>query len=249
MSDFVLRAIVQEVTPAGALVRDWDSMGEIAAVETTVPICFRSRGPGNDYLSSIHPNAVDVKANGPGSADDQLIVSARHNDAVYGIRFESEAVDWKLGGTPTPQSLTIVGDPLGGPRRQHDVRVLPNGHITMFDNRTNFTTATVPFATVTGAARFVEYAIDETAHTATLVRQISNPFGFFSGATGSARVQSDGGVVICWGALPGTVFSEYDAAGQVVFEVHMQGLNSSYRAVKEPLGSFDVGELRQTAGG
>ncbi len=119
----------------------------------------------------------------------------------------------------------------------------------MFDNRTNFTTATVPFATVTGAARFVEYAIDETANTATLVRQISNPLGFFSGATGSARVQPDGGVVICWGALPGTVFSEYDAAGQVVFEVHMPGFNSSYRTVKEPLGSFDIDELRATSGG
>ena len=98
-------------------------------------------------------------------------------------------------------------------------------------------------------ARFVEYAIDETANTATLVRQISNPNGFFSGATGSARVQPDGGVVICWGALPGTVFSEYDAAGNVVFEVHMPGLNSSYRTVKEPLGSFDINELRATSGG
>ena len=249
-SDFVLRAVVQEVTPAGTLVRQWDSTGDIALSETTVPICFQfPAATGDDYLSSIHPNAVDLKANGPGTADDQLIVSARHNDAVYGIRFDSQAVDWKLGGTTTPQSLTIVGDPLGGPRRQHDVRVLPNGHITMFDNRTNFTTATVPFATVTGAARFVEYAIDETAHTATLVRQISNPFGFFSGATGSARVQPDGGVVICWGALPGTVFAEYDAAGQVVFEVHMPGLNSSYRTVKEPLASFSLATLRATSGG
>ena len=29
----------------------------------------------------------------------------------------------------------------------------------------------------------------------------------------------------------------------------MPGLNSSYRTVKEPLGSFDIAELRQTAGG
>jgi hypothetical protein len=250
-SDFVLRAIVQEVTPAGALVRDWDSTGEFNPVtETTVPICFQvPAATGDDYLSSFHPNAIDLKANGPGTADDQLIVSARHADAVYGINFDTETVDWKLGGTPRPESLTIVGDPLNGPARQHDVRVLPNGHITMFDNRTNFTTATVPFATTTGAARFVEYAIDETANTATLVRQISNPLGFFSGATGSARVQPDGGVVICWGALPGTVFSEYDATGQVVFEVHMPGFNSSYRTVKEPLASFNINELRATSGG
>ena len=57
------------------------------------------------------------------------------------------------------------------------------------------------------------------------------------------------GVVICWGALPGTVFSEYDATGHVVFEVHMPGLNSSYRTVKEPLASFDINELRATSGG
>ena len=89
----------------------------------------------------------------------------------------------------------------------------------MFDNRTNFTTATFPFAVIDRCRTVREYAIDETANTATLVRQISNPNGFFSGATGSAHVQPDGGVVICWGALPGTVFSEYNAAGQVVFEV------------------------------
>ena len=89
-SDFVLRAIVQEVTPAGALVRDWDSTGEFNPVtETTVPICFQvPAATGDDYLSSFHPNAIDLKANGPGTADDQLIVSARHADAVYGINFD-----------------------------------------------------------------------------------------------------------------------------------------------------------------
>ncbi|HEX4981735.1 MAG TPA: aryl-sulfate sulfotransferase, partial [Ilumatobacteraceae bacterium] len=148
----------------------------------------------------------------------------------------------------TADSLDIVGDPLNGPARQHDVRVLPNGNISMFDNRTQFTNASPPLAPVTGAARYVEYAIDETAGTATMVREIRNPSGFFSGATGSARLQPDGGVVINWGALPGTIFSEYDADNELLFELHMPGLNSSYRTVKEPVTAFDIAELRQTAG-
>ena len=102
-SDFVLRAFVQEVDPAGNLVREWDSTGDIALTETTVPICFQvPAGTGDDYLSSIHPNAIDLDLNGPGTADDQLLVSGRHNDAVYGINFDAGTVDWKLGGTDTP---------------------------------------------------------------------------------------------------------------------------------------------------
>ena len=78
-----------------------------------------------------------------------------------------------------------------------------------------------------------------------MVREIRNPNGFFSGATGSARLQPDGGVVINWGALPGTIFSEYDADDELLFELHMPGLNSSYRTVKEPLAAFDIAELRR----
>ncbi len=247
-SEHVLRAIVQEVTPAGALVRDWDSAGEFDTVtETTVPICFRIGT--TDYLSSFHPNAVDLKPNGPGTADDQLLVSARHADAIYAINFDAETVAWKLGGTTTPESLTIVGDPLGGPKRQHDIRLLPNGHISMYDNRTQFTNAAPPFATTSGPARYVEYAIDEGARTATLVREIRRSDGSFSGATGSGRLQPDGAVVINWGSVPGPVFTEYDADNQPIFEVDMPGINSSYRTVKEPVSAFDIDELRLTAGG
>ncbi len=60
-------------TPAGNLVRDWDSTGEIALGRDhrsdLLPV---PAATGDDYLSSIHPNAIDLKANGPGTADDQL---------------------------------------------------------------------------------------------------------------------------------------------------------------------------------
>ncbi len=49
-------------TPAGNLVREWDSTGDIALSETTVPICFQvPAATGDDYLSSIHPNAIDLE--------------------------------------------------------------------------------------------------------------------------------------------------------------------------------------------
>ena len=97
----MLGAVVQEVTPAGALVRDWDRPASSTSLRRPrFRSASKSQDTGDDYLSSIHPNAVDLKANGPGTADDQLIVSARHADAVYGINFDTETVDWKLGGTP-----------------------------------------------------------------------------------------------------------------------------------------------------
>ena len=246
-SDHVLRALVQEVTPAGALVRDWDSFGEIVDDnETTVPICFRV----DHRLSQLDPSECSRISTPTGRGPPTTNSSCPVATTTPSTRSTStaETVDWKLGGTNRAESLTIVGDPLNGPRSSarrprapqrphHDVRQPHQLHERL--------AAVVP---VTGAARYVEYAIDETARTATMVREIRNPNGFFSGATGSARLQPDGGVVICWGALPGTVFSEYDADGEVLFEVHMPGLNSSYRTVKEPLGSFDIAELRQTAG-
>jgi hypothetical protein len=67
---------------------------------------------------------------------------------------------------------------------------------------------------------------------------------------GSARLQPGGGVVINWGAAAGLpIFTETNAAGTTVFELFMTGSNASYRTVKEPLGSFDIAELRATSGG
>jgi hypothetical protein len=177
--------------------------------------------------------------------DGTVLFTARHTDAVYAVDPDTGDIVWKLGGTNTPESLTIVGDALGSPRRMHDVQVLPNGNISIFDNRTS-----LPFAggAVSGPARYVEYDIDTAANTATMVRQVRRANGDFSGAMGSARLQPDGGVVLNWGAVPGPIFTETDADGTTVFELFMTGANASYRTVKVPPSTFDITELRQHAG-
>lgn len=256
----VAGARIEELDPqgnpvAGGFAWDADVLGtlgrpdaaRIPLEETTVRLCF-SPDPGqngpNWYLSAVHPNALAERGS-------QILVSARHADAVYAIDRTTGEIEWKLGGLDRPGvSLEIDGLTPRRPYRQHDVRVRPDGNVTLFDNRTRF-----PFpigdGVVSGPARFVEYLIDESAGAngrATVVRQIARANGDDSGALGSARVQPDGGVVINWGAVPGPTFTEYGPGGDVLMEVYFFGPRFSYRTVKEPLGAFDVAELRATAG-
>ncbi len=67
-----------------------------------------------------------------------LLISLRHTDAIYRISRTDGHVEWKLGGTAIPESLTVAGDrappaTLGG---QHDVRRLADGTVSVYDNGT-----------------------------------------------------------------------------------------------------------------
>ena len=67
--------------------------------------------------------------------------------------------------------------------------MLPDGTITIFDNRTDGE-----------ASRVVQYEIDETARTATLVWSYEEVDGNLGAFMGSARRQDDGHTVINWGS-------------------------------------------------
>ncbi len=248
----VLDLVIQEITPSGALVKEWDAdvlglsgtpkidigTGGSDYGEVRLPRCFDQFHPTPQY-DAVHLNGLQVSADG-----SQVIFSARHQDAIYAIDWATGDIAWKLGGTTTPESLTIVNDPLGGPARQHDVHILPNGHVTAFDNRANVPGVIVP---ATGASRYVEYIVDNTAKTATMVLAVPQPDGLVAGFMGSGRIVGDDNVLIGWGSLPGPAFGEYRPNGDTVFEVTMNGF-ISYRAVKEPLAAFDLATLRATAG-
>lgn len=251
----VLDAVIQEIDPTtGALVKEWsaDVLGTSGAPkidlgaggtdygEVRVPRCFGAPlFPGIVYYDPIHVNSVAVTPDG-----SQVLFTARDMDAVYAIDWASGDIAWKLGGTTTAASLAIFNDPGGGTFRAHDVNVLPNGNVTVFDNRAQDPDAFVP---ATGPARYVEYRIDQGATSATLVRSLDRLDGSSSGFMGSARVQPDGGVVVGWGSEDSPVFSEFDPNGMLAFEVTMNGI-FSYRVTKEPLASFDRAELRAAAG-
>ena len=129
-----------------------------------------------------------------------------------------------------------MGDPLNGFARQHDAQLLPDGHLLLFDNRTTV-----------GRPRAVEYALDLTTRTATLVRSLSTPDVLASGGVGSVRVVGDGDTVVTWGGSAQPAFTEFDDAGDVLQATTMVG-HYPYRVDKQPVDAFDIDLLRLTAG-
>jgi arylsulfotransferase ASST/Big-like domain-containing protein/hemolysin type calcium-binding protein len=226
--DSVQDALIQEIDPLGELVWEWNSKDHIGLEETgrwySSP---QSTRPGGER-DIVHINAVEP------DGDDAFLISMRHTDAVYKIDRDSGDVVWKLGGTETPQSLEVLDDPqasypFGG---QHDVRLQPDGTITVYDNNTGL----VP------VPRAVRYEVDEGAGTATLLEAVIDPLVTASFCCGSARRSADGSWLMSWGGQ--SLVTEFDSEGNRTFKLSFGPPLFSYRAQSVPDGLIDIEQLR-----
>jgi hypothetical protein len=220
----VKSADLQQVTPGGKLVWRWNTFDHISLDETG-RWWPRAIDLGYDL---VHWNAIEPAGNGT------VLASFRHLDAVYKIDQNTGAILWKLGGTSTPESLTVVGDTrsytFGG---QHDVRLLPDGTVTVFDNRTN----------LGSAPRAVRFRIDEQTGTATLLQSITDPAVPTSGCCGSARRLANGDWLIDWAEAKNHPIGGYKPNGQRTFLLTFD-THSSYRAEPVPASAVTAQNLR-----
>jgi hypothetical protein len=207
------------------------SIDDLATSETTT-----LRTVGSPLVDPFHLNSIDVDSLG------NLLISARHANAVFYVSRVTGDVLWKLGGTAYSKDgaalIQVVDDPEGSFNMQHDARVLPNGDISLFDDH----------GAAAGFARGVEYALDFDSNTATLVFQFLGVGP--SSYEGSFRRYADGESVIGWGYVPGDprVVTEVNASGQDVLDVAFSGGQPSYRAIKVPLDQLDAQTLRSAVG-
>jgi hypothetical protein len=128
-----------------------------------------------------HPNSIDF------DLDGQVIVSYRNLSSVVKVNRRTHAFAWVLGGTHN--QFTFLDDPLGGFDSQHTARILPNGHLLIFDNGWTHSPA---------ASRAVEYALDTAAKTATMVWQYSANPPIFNDFTGSAQRLANGNTLVAF---------------------------------------------------
>jgi hypothetical protein len=189
---------------------------------------------------SRNPLAYDIAHwNSLEAAGDSVIASFRHFDAVYKIRKETGEIVWKLGGTTTPQSLEVRNEPrthvLGA---QHDARLLDDGTVSVFDNRTNLRH---------NLPRVARFRINEAAGTATHLGSITDPDVPASLCCGSARLLGNGHWLISWGKdATGNTGSigGYEPDGDRTFLLRFDK-GFSYRAEPVPAGVVTAADLRQ----
>jgi hypothetical protein len=221
---------VQEIDSAGHVVWSWEASDHIDPVKESIEPAMDTVN-GAPVVDVFHFNSIDVDASG------NLLLSARHTNALFYVDHASGTVLYKVGGSPFNKDgaacIQIVNDPQTAFNMQHDARFLPNGDISLFDDH----------GASAGVARGVEYAIDHMANTATVSFQFLGVGQ--SQYEGSFRRYPDGHSVIGWGYVPSDerVVTEIDENGEDVFDITFEDQNS-YRAIKVPLSQLDIGMLR-----
>jgi hypothetical protein len=224
----VVFAEIQEVGPRGGVAWRWNSRGRIRLGETgrwwrSVLVNAKASRFG-DTFDPVHINSIEPR--GP----DQLVISARHTDAVYGIDRASGQIAWKLGGTEIPSSLRVIGDParrlFGGP---HDARIGEDGRLTIMDNAKG--RPRLP--------RVVSYRLDLERRTATYLDQLGDPTVTSSHCCGSARQLENGGWLVAWGDNPRV--TAFDADGRISSRLHLPA--TSFRAIPVPAGATTLAAL------
>ena len=223
----VYNAELQQVTPNGQLAWNWQTQDHISLAETGR--WWNERPTENQPYDIVHWNSIEQVGN------DAVIASFRNLDAVYKISKSTDEILWKLGGTSRAESLTTIGDPrtytFGA---QHDARLLSDGTVTVFDNRSRLPDK---------APRAVRFRINEQAKTATLLESISDPAVPSSECCGSARRMPNGDWLIDWGQARGHPVGGYKPNGQRTFFLSF-ATRTSYRAQPVPSGVYTADDLR-----
>ena len=128
-----------------------------------------------------HPNSIDL------DLDGGVVVSYRNLNAIVKVERRTHQFVWQFGGAHN--QFTLVNDPLGGFAGQHTARILPNGHLLVFDNGWNHSPQ---------QSRAVEYVLDTAAKTATMVWQYSANPQIFNDFTGSAQRLENGNTLVAF---------------------------------------------------
>jgi hypothetical protein len=229
--------VLQEVTPSGAVVWTWDAAQDVGLSQVNSQWWPTIIGGGSPY-DVFHLNSAVTDASG------NVLVSLRYTDAIFYVNnpgTSSGNVIWKLGGSQVAESLTVKNDPVfssgGGFGGQHYARFFSNGdgniYVTLHDNGTG----------QGRAPRGVEYEINPSTMTATLVQQVtdgSDP-GLRSSCCGSAQLLPGGDWVVSWGGDP--IVAELTPSGTRVFAITFSGV-FSYRAFPILPGVLNISDLR-----
>ncbi|MCX7833728.1 MAG: aryl-sulfate sulfotransferase [Ignavibacteria bacterium] len=203
----VVGLIIQKIDAQKNVVFQWRSWDHIPITEARYVNLLAHQ------IDYIHGNAIEV------DYDGNIMISCRHTEAIYKINTNTGAIIWKLGGSDN--DFTFINDSIGF-SYQHDIRRLPNGNITLYDNGNNH---------VPQISRALEYSLDEVNKIATLVWEYRHTPNVYAYAMGNVQRLPNGNTLIGWGWDTLTL-TEVTPQKEVVYELFLPQAQWSYRAFR-----------------
>jgi hypothetical protein len=207
----VTDSVFQELDLATGLVRrEWHSLDHVALENSySSPAAASAQWPF-DYF---HINSIDQQPDGI------TLISARNTSTLYELNAAGQVLS-EIGGRHSSVKLAANASTA----YQHDATALENGTISVFDN------GGAP--KVHPQSRGLVVAVSPQTKTATIVAEYEHPNPLSSASQGDLQPLANQDVFIGWGSEP--YFSEFSAAGQLLFDAHMDGSYESYRAYRFP---------------
>lgn len=204
-------AVVQQIDiKTGLVMYEWHTYGHVALDDS---YANDPRDPNRPW-DFFHLNSIAPDPWG----DGDFLISSRNTWAVYEVNRQSGAVEWRIGGKK-PSFRMGSGT---GTAYQHDARWQPDHTITIFDN------GAVPKAHA--YSRTIHERIDFKHRTVKLLsRDVRTP-AILSGSQGNNQVLANGDSFVGWGEAP--YFTEFNAAGQAVFDAHLPYPAQVYRSYR-----------------
>ena len=211
--------ILQEQDADRNVVFEWRNLDYIPITDSDLDLT----GPRINYGTL---NAFDI------DDDGNILASFRNHSEIMKISRSNGEVMWRMG-SPRGEFTYIGEHEENAPyyhARQYNIRRLPNGNISLFDNGEFHQP---PYS------RGVEYALDEVNKVATLVSEVRYPNGnIFCATAGNAQRLDNGGWFIGYGVPhPQHVKRnavEYHSDGSVAFELSLPSGVLAYRINKFP---------------
>ncbi len=205
---------IQELDANKNLVFEWSSFDHIPITDTVASL----QDEEGSYIDYVHCNALEK------DTDGHILLSSRHLNEVTKIDRTTGDVIWRLGGNANQFRLdNQIGAEDVDFIHLHDIRRLPNDHITLFDNRTDVSTY----------SRASEYHLDEVNKVATLVWEHRNTPDTYTWVMANAQRLPNGNTLIGWGDGE-PVVTEVKSDGTKVFELYLRADMASYRAFRFP---------------
>jgi len=211
----VIGTVIQELDNNKNCVFQWRSLDHI-------PIPDTKDNPLNTSFEHVHGSSYFL------DTDGNLLVSLVATCEIIKIDMVTGNIIWRLGG-PKNQ-FNIIGEheenaPLYF-TMLHDVKRLPDGNLLFYDNG---------YGKNPWYSRAVEYTLDETNRTASLVWEYRHTPDISSYAMGSAQRLSNGNTLINWGLIFAGLYktvTEVTPDNKITFELSLPSDAFSYRASK-----------------